>query len=491
MGLGSLGSLRDARKDAEAALKKMQAQEKIRFEQHKKLRDLLSKRIHTAGSLFELMDVDMNGLISREEFRDAMATMGGEFIFPARVYDELFAEFDADGSGEISYKEYFQYVLRDSIRRKASLFRDFFLRADSSGDGTIDKLEFRQAVVRLHGEGSHDMELLAHSNEIDEIFDEMDKDGSGTLSMHELHKHLRVGMGMGKFTKPKHGRSSPDTVVKRTKSSSRLRGSLSEQYLMCPHTDTNAAFFDHSLNHHPKYVERTAVAKAAYELIVDDRLDTHLNSDVHGRGRIKGRGGGSYKPVTLLHSSSSEVFPPPLAQTFSSKLKSAELEPLSFAYPYAPAQTPSPPRQSPSPPRSPFTKILHTMPLPKERAPAFPPPPSPPRRANSPPLYRSSLSSTNVMLPVDLIHHASLLSLITPPSSPEASLAPPSPMRNGRFSPNRSFAHLQPLPTSPVSPAAPTSPTSPWRKPWPQAANQTFYRMDSSSIREEIPIRSA
>ena len=36
VGLGSLGSLRDARKDAEAALKKMQAQEKIRFEQHKK-----------------------------------------------------------------------------------------------------------------------------------------------------------------------------------------------------------------------------------------------------------------------------------------------------------------------------------------------------------------------------------------------------------------------------------------------------------------------
>lgn len=167
-GGGSFGSLRDARNDAHGAVEKMQAQERLRRAQHTKLRDLLSTRIKTASSLFELMDKDKNGMISREEFRDAVATLAGdECGFPPHVYDELFAEFDADGSGEISYKEWFQYVLRDSIRRKATLFRDFFMRSDLTGDGTIDKQEWRRAVTELHGGNQgHDMEMLAHSNEV-------------------------------------------------------------------------------------------------------------------------------------------------------------------------------------------------------------------------------------------------------------------------------------------------------------------------------------
>ena len=270
------GSVRDARKDADETMKKIVAEEKRRYAQHKKLRELLSKRMSTVCSLFELMDGDHNGNVSREEFREAMKTLGLQdsgFVMPDHIYDELFAEFDSDGSGEISYKEYFAYVLRDSIRRKANLFRDFFIRTDASGDGQIDKLEFRKAVMLLYGDQGHEMEITAHLAEIDEMFDDMDVNGSGSLTLNELHRQLRSSVGMGKFVKAS---KEPDgTVVRRKQSSVKLRGSLQQQFLMA---NPNKQFFDHSLDHHAKYVERTAVAQAAYSLAEDDRLDDHTNS---------------------------------------------------------------------------------------------------------------------------------------------------------------------------------------------------------------------
>lgn len=57
---------------------------------------------------------------------------------------------------------------------------------------------------------------------------DLDKDGSGTLTLNELHRHLRCGVGMGKFTR----RSQKDgAVVQRTEPQSRLRGSFIDQFL--------------------------------------------------------------------------------------------------------------------------------------------------------------------------------------------------------------------------------------------------------------------
>ena len=495
VGIGSLGSLKDARKEATSALKKMQEFEKKRHDQHKKLRDLLSKHISTVSSLFEVMDVDRNGMISLSEFRDCMATLGDGFRFPTRIYDELFAEFDSDGSGEISYKEYFSYVLRDSLRRKATSFRDFFTQADASGDGTIDKHEFRRAVVALHGSGSgnntnHEMELLAHSNEIDDVFDAMDVDGSGTLTLHELYKNLRCGVGMGKFMRRrKSGADSPDTVVKRTKSSSRLRGALSKQYLMSPWNATNAAFFENSLDHQPTYVERTAVARAAYDLVVDERFDKHLNS---GARLQLANEGARYLPLEQLHSTAKyETHSPAFLRQLHSSYRSSQpyrssrLEPStaspSSRKPLSPSGD-SPPRPfstlsphplsgSPTPGtfgNLPPNAVLHPIA-------ALPLAPSPPRHP-LPPLY--SLPFT---------HGASGAPLVSlsgsPPSSPMLPRGLSSP---GSFMwPERSFAHLQPLPS--FSPVAPIAPPSPWRQPLAlHSPKQTMVRFYDSHTMDKF-----
>lgn len=428
-GLGSLGSLRDARRDAGQALAQMQQSEKLHYAEHKDLRELLSARIGTAASMFELMDTNGNGSISRDEFHAAMTTLAGDRMFPSALYDELFSEFDVDDSGEISYKEYFQYVLRDSIRRKATLFRDFFMKADTSGDCLIDRNEFRRAVALLHGNSKgHEMDILAHSNEIDEIFDDMDRDKSGTLTLQELHKHLRCGVGMGKFVRP---RGKLDTMVLRTKSSSRLRGSLADRYLMSPHNGVNAAYFDRPMDHHPKYVARTAVAKAAYELVVDDRFDQHLDSGA----RISLPRGGA-KPLSPplgprhLHPATSASS----LQAFDGKL---------------------------SPLQRPFA-ALH-------RPDHFPPPPSAPARVSSP-LQRIPLSKSG---------NSSLASPLRSPS-PLFSRAdsPPSPLSPR----NHSFALLQALPISPVPLTSPMAATRPLPAPWQQAPPSPSHRIVTSPL---------
>lgn len=300
----SNGSVAAARRKADEAMKAIVEQEKIRYAQHKKLRDLLSKKIGTVCSFFEVIDKDHNGQVSRSEFHEGMEALGLQdpgFNMPPHIYDELFDEFDMDGSGEISYKEYFQYVLRDSIRRKANLFRDFFIRSDVSGDGQIDKAEFRAAVMLLHGQHGHEMEIAAHVADVDEVFDDMDVNGSGSLTLNELHRQLRCSVGMGKFVRAKAKRDG--SVVQRKASNAKLRGSLRDQFLF---HNPNKAYFGHSLEHVEKYVERTAVAQAAYSLAVDTRLDKHLDS---GDRVSLGRAAASRVPGLYLFSSDVECAP--------------------------------------------------------------------------------------------------------------------------------------------------------------------------------------
>merc|ERR1712083_1037057 len=61
--------------------------------------------------LFREWDIDGDGQITRKEFHKAMPMLGLEV--PKREIDKVFDEFDPDGSGEISYTE-----LKALLKRK-------------------------------------------------------------------------------------------------------------------------------------------------------------------------------------------------------------------------------------------------------------------------------------------------------------------------------------------------------------------------------------
>jgi Ca2+-binding EF-hand superfamily protein len=106
--------------------------------------------------------------------------------------EELRARFealDADGSGKVDLHEYVRFALRDALSRSSSRVMDLFRQWDDDGSGEISKKEFRQAVKAMG------FNFFADDAEIDMVFDEFDMDKGGTLDYRELNKQLRQGAG--------------------------------------------------------------------------------------------------------------------------------------------------------------------------------------------------------------------------------------------------------------------------------------------------------
>ena len=73
--------------------------------------------------------------------------------------------------------------LKDHLRKNAVRVIDLFREWDEDGDGTVSKKEFRKAMPLL---GLH-----VPRKEVDALFEEWDPDGSGDIDMKELNKVLR------------------------------------------------------------------------------------------------------------------------------------------------------------------------------------------------------------------------------------------------------------------------------------------------------------
>ena len=76
-------------------------------------------------------------------------------------------------------------ILRANAVRVIDLFRDW----DADENGSVSRIEFQRAVASL----GYDRPLAG----VDELFDEIDSDGDGTISYRELHSVLRSGGGDG------------------------------------------------------------------------------------------------------------------------------------------------------------------------------------------------------------------------------------------------------------------------------------------------------
>ena len=74
--------------------------------------------------------------------------------------------------------------LGDVINKKGMKVGDVAKKWDTSGDGELDKKEFRKSALGLG--------LVATAADVDSLFDSLDTDGSGTLNITELQKALKL-----------------------------------------------------------------------------------------------------------------------------------------------------------------------------------------------------------------------------------------------------------------------------------------------------------
>ena len=90
------------------------------------LRDILSKNAVRVVDLFREWDEDGNGSVSKKEFRKAMPLLG--FDAPRAQVDQLFDTFDPDGGGAISIDE-----LNKALRRGGEVKLSADLQAGAKG----------------------------------------------------------------------------------------------------------------------------------------------------------------------------------------------------------------------------------------------------------------------------------------------------------------------------------------------------------------------
>jgi hypothetical protein len=80
--------------------------------------------------------------------------------------------------------EYIRFTLHEALCRSSVRVIDLFRRWDEDGSGSIDRFEFRRAIRALG------FDYMSDDSAIDAIFDEFDKDRSGSLDYKELAHHL-------------------------------------------------------------------------------------------------------------------------------------------------------------------------------------------------------------------------------------------------------------------------------------------------------------
>ena len=183
--------------------------------------------------LFRLLDLDKNGTVSRDEFRRCLPLLNLRG-YALRDMDVLFDAIDTDGNGSLEYPELYQLLkpeeaLAAPLRKGAVQFQvrdkgastklrksakdprfqatplraasledirgalsndrtrviDAFRCLDKNGDGTVTMREFRACLPLLGFENT--------PQKADQIFRELDADGSGRIEYEELNQKLRQG----------------------------------------------------------------------------------------------------------------------------------------------------------------------------------------------------------------------------------------------------------------------------------------------------------
>ena len=160
------------------------------------LRAMLAQNWMRVVDLLRDWDEDSNGTVSLKEFSKALTVLG--LAFSPEAVEKLFAEIDADGSGEVDMKE-----LNRKLRVGASIELDAELQDGAMGEivvGASNAFALRKAadsgILNVTLDASGDVleqlaeALTANLGRVIEVFRAWDGDGSGMISKREFRQGL-------------------------------------------------------------------------------------------------------------------------------------------------------------------------------------------------------------------------------------------------------------------------------------------------------------
>jgi len=140
---------------------------------------------------FERFDVDGTGVITVQEFKNALRAMGGTTGCDQNEFGECYQCMDTYGNGVVAYTEFLAALLERHMNITEDRIADAFEHIDISNTGSITKEDLR---LLLGKDFSDD-----YANE---IINQMDLDHSGQISFEEFLTAFRANqVGLGQMTK--------------------------------------------------------------------------------------------------------------------------------------------------------------------------------------------------------------------------------------------------------------------------------------------------
>lgn len=139
--------------------------------------DVPDSRLKEYRDAFELFDKDKDGTITAKELANVMKSLNQD---PSeQELNEMIAEVDIDGNGNINFQEYLSLMARrmrdgDLEKEMQQVFRLF----DRDGNGLIGASELKALMIGI-GEKITD-------EEVEDMIREADKDGDRFISYQEF-----------------------------------------------------------------------------------------------------------------------------------------------------------------------------------------------------------------------------------------------------------------------------------------------------------------
>ncbi|XP_035910142.1 troponin C, isoallergen Bla g 6.0101-like [Anopheles stephensi] len=130
---------------------------------------------------FEAFDIEKKNSISVEVVGTILELLG--HTLTEEELTEVMEEYDVDESGQIEFDEFLELASNfvepeedyDALRAE---LREVFMMYDKNGTGFIPVDVFKKILQELDG--------AVPENELDDIIDEIDADGSGTVDFEEF-----------------------------------------------------------------------------------------------------------------------------------------------------------------------------------------------------------------------------------------------------------------------------------------------------------------
>ncbi|XP_050304900.1 troponin C, isoallergen Bla g 6.0101-like [Anthonomus grandis grandis] len=150
--------------------------------------DLDKEQLSMLKSTFDAFDVDRKGFISTDMIGTILDMLGTQLV--GDELESIIDEIDEDGNGEVSFEEFANLAARFLIEEEEdtdaiqSELKGAFRIYDRDGNGFITIEVLREILQELDEKLTDD--------DLDNMIDEIDTDGSGTVDWEEF-KAVMIG----------------------------------------------------------------------------------------------------------------------------------------------------------------------------------------------------------------------------------------------------------------------------------------------------------